>query len=193
MTPKKATEALKILAGIENSLCGNMIIYDGLRASTRTIRLRPRRPECKLCGEKREIMELIDYVQFCGMAANDKDKGLNLVPPNERIEVKEIEALRKRGGLIVDVRTEVQFEMCRLPFETFNFPLKKLKRKPELLEEIIEERKAEEVVFLCRKGNDSQLAQVFWKEHTNGKMKTSDVKGGLYAWQEEIDSSFPLY
>ena len=84
VTPKKATEALKILAGIENSLCGNMIIYDGLRASTRTIRLRPRRPECKLCGEKREIMELIDYVQFCGMAANDKDKGLNLVPPDER-------------------------------------------------------------------------------------------------------------
>ena len=80
----QATEALKILAGIENSLCGNMIIYDGLRASTRTIRTRPRRPDCKLCGDEKEIKELVDYVQFCGMSANDKDKNLDLLAENDR-------------------------------------------------------------------------------------------------------------
>ena len=61
-----------------------MIIYDGLRASTRTIRLRPRRPDCKLCGDEKEIKELVDYVQFCGMSANDKDKNLDLLEENDR-------------------------------------------------------------------------------------------------------------
>ena len=36
--------------------------------------------------EKKEIKELVDYVQFCGMSANDKDKNLDLLADNERQE-----------------------------------------------------------------------------------------------------------
>lgn len=48
-------------------------MYDGLRGDMRTIRLRPKRPECLLCGENKEIEKLVDYVQFCGAGAHDKE------------------------------------------------------------------------------------------------------------------------
>ena len=47
-------------------------MYDGLRGDMRTIKLRPKRPECLLCGENKEIEKLVDYVQFCGSGAHDK-------------------------------------------------------------------------------------------------------------------------
>ena len=81
----------------------------------------------------------------------------------------EVQSIQKNSGIIVDVRPEVQFEMCRLP-ETFNLPLKKIKKSPELLSRLIKDEDASEVVFLCRKGNDSQIATVFWKDFTKGKI-----------------------
>ena len=115
-------------------------------------------------------------------------------------------SLKKQSAIIVDVRPEVQFKICSLP-QTFNLPLKKIKKNPDLLSDLIKEQNASEVVFLCRKGNDSQTATVFWKDFTKGivffldfskiffseSIKARDIKGGLYAWQEQIDSSFPLY
>ena len=82
------------------------------------------------------------------------------------MSVSDVKGL-SQSSIIVDVRPEVQFEMCRLP-NTFNLPLKKLKRSPELLENLLREENATEVVFLCRKGNDSQIATVFWKDYTKG-------------------------
>lgn len=76
-------------------------------------------------------------------------------------------SLQKQSAIIVDVRPEVQFKICSLP-ETFNLPLKKIKKNPDLLSDLIKEQNASEVVFLCRKGNDSQTATVFWKDFTKG-------------------------
>lgn len=53
----QATEALKEIIGIGESLAGRLLIWDALGARMRTIRL-PRDPACPLCGEHRTITDL---------------------------------------------------------------------------------------------------------------------------------------
>lgn len=50
------------------------------------------------------------------------------------------------------------------------------------------------VFVVCRKGNDSQLAVKFYEEKFKQlNVIFQDIKGGLYAWQKNVDKSFPLY
>ena len=50
MGSMQATEVLKMLLGLGDSLAGRMLIYDSLGPTFRTIRL-PRDPGCALCGD----------------------------------------------------------------------------------------------------------------------------------------------
>jgi adenylyltransferase/sulfurtransferase len=47
----QAAEALKILTGTGESLCGRLVIFDALKAEWRSIRLR-RDPQCKVCATR---------------------------------------------------------------------------------------------------------------------------------------------
>ena len=53
----QATEALKEIVGIGESLSGRLLIWDALSARMRTVRL-PRDPACPLCGEHPTITDL---------------------------------------------------------------------------------------------------------------------------------------
>lgn len=53
----QATETLKEILGIGESLSGRLLIWDALTARMRTIRL-PRDPDCPLCGEHASITDL---------------------------------------------------------------------------------------------------------------------------------------
>jgi len=58
----EATEALKELLGIGESLSGRLLIYDGLATDFRTIRI-PRDPACRLCGPQADIRDLTGHVR----------------------------------------------------------------------------------------------------------------------------------
>ena len=49
-----------------------MLVFDGFEGIFRTVKLRPRMPECVVCGDNPSITELIDYEQFCGASPDDK-------------------------------------------------------------------------------------------------------------------------
>ena len=53
----QATEVLKEVVGIGDSLSGHLIIYDALSATFRKIRV-PRDPACPLCGDQPSIRDL---------------------------------------------------------------------------------------------------------------------------------------
>ena len=53
----QATEALKEIIGIGESLSGRLLIWDALAARMRTVKL-PRDPACPLCGEHPSITDL---------------------------------------------------------------------------------------------------------------------------------------
>jgi len=56
----QATEAIKLLTGIGESLIGRLMIYDALEMSYRTVKIR-KDPECPICGKNPSITELIDH------------------------------------------------------------------------------------------------------------------------------------
>src|SRR5690242_8626457 len=59
----QATEALKMLLGLGDTLVGRLLTIDALTMDFRTIEIH-RDPDCPMCGT-REITALIDYDEFC--------------------------------------------------------------------------------------------------------------------------------
>ena len=64
----QATEALKLLLGIGESLSSRLLLIDALSMNFREVKLK-RNPSCPLCGDDPTVTELIDYELFCGLVA----------------------------------------------------------------------------------------------------------------------------
>jgi len=60
----QASEALKLLLGIGESLIGRLLLFDALSTTFTEITLR-RDPSCTVCGEQPTITEYVDYAAFC--------------------------------------------------------------------------------------------------------------------------------
>jgi molybdopterin/thiamine biosynthesis adenylyltransferase len=62
----QATEAIKLLLNLGDTLAGRLLVYDALKARFRELKLR-RDPACPTCGDgvDRSTIPLIDYEQFC--------------------------------------------------------------------------------------------------------------------------------
>ncbi len=63
----QATETVKLILELGNSLSGRLMLIDALDMDFREVKLR-RNPDCPLCGDAPTVTELIDYVAFCGGA-----------------------------------------------------------------------------------------------------------------------------
>jgi len=66
----QATEAIKLILGIGESMIGRLLLYDALNMEFTEVKLR-KNPNCPVCSEHPTLTELIDYEQFCGMPAHD--------------------------------------------------------------------------------------------------------------------------
>ena len=64
----QATETVKLIMGIGESLASRLLLIDALDMEFRTVKVR-RNPDCPLCGDSPTVTELIDYEAFCGMPA----------------------------------------------------------------------------------------------------------------------------
>ncbi len=62
----QATEAIKLLLNLGDTLAGRLLVYDAMKARFRELKLR-RDPNCPTCGDgvDRSAIPLIDYEQFC--------------------------------------------------------------------------------------------------------------------------------
>lgn len=65
-----AFETIKQILGIGETLIGRLLIFEGYDMSFRKVKLH-RVPSCPLCGDEPTVKELIDYEQFCGVAASE--------------------------------------------------------------------------------------------------------------------------
>ena len=64
----QATEVVKLILGVGESLSGRLLLIDALSMDFRTVKIR-RNPKCPLCGDVPEVTQLIDYEAFCGGAS----------------------------------------------------------------------------------------------------------------------------
>lgn len=195
----QALEAVKIIVGFGTGLCGRMLLFDGKETIIRIVKLRGKSVNCKICIEPKKITSLIDYEQFCGMKASDKDVKLELLPENHRVTVHNLHQSRLNGDshLLIDVRTENEYNICRLE-RSENYPIK-LFTDPEndrrkALIKRIQNEKIPQIYVICRRGNDSQIAAKWLiNELKESHILIHDIVGGLHSWTNNIDINFPKY
>ncbi|MDE2838510.1 MAG: molybdopterin-synthase adenylyltransferase MoeB [Chloroflexota bacterium] len=71
----QATEAVKLILGVGETLTGRLLLVDALNMEFRVVRAR-RNPGCPLCGDEPTVTELIDYEVFCGLAPAPDQEGV---------------------------------------------------------------------------------------------------------------------
>ncbi|NXS13746.1 MOCS3 sulfurtransferase, partial [Neodrepanis coruscans] len=204
----QALEVLKIASGMGSSYSRAMLMFDGLEGRFRTIKLRPRRPDCAVCGDNPSVTSLQDYEAFCGSSATDKCRALRLLPAELRVSVQSYRELlqRRLPHVLLDVRSRAEAEICRLP-HALHIPLRCLQdRDPALLHGLADRIRLERqgagqetplpLFVICKLGNDSQTAVKILQELPEeefGSLVVKDIKGGLMAWATKIDPTFPQY
>lgn len=179
----QATEALKLILGVGDSLVGRLLLYNALDMSFDFVKLR-KNPKCKICSAQPEITELIDYEAFCGVPGVEHDEGE--VGGGWDIEAQELAARLNHGDPVhlIDVREPHELEISHLP-DADLIPLGELAARMNELDS------AEEIVLFCKSGTRSARALEVLASAGFRKMK--NLKGGINAWAREVDQDLPVY
>ena len=179
----QATEALKLILGIGDSLIGRLLLCDALDMSFLTVKLK-KNPTCKICGKNPEITELIDYEDFCGLPAHGHDAGS--AGEDWDITAEDLAVKLKEGAEIrlIDVREPHEQEISNLEGSDL-IPLGQFASRLSELDS------AEEIVLFCKSGTRSTRALEILV--SAGFKKVKNLKHGINAWAIAIDPSLPLY
>src|SRR6202051_4014893 len=86
----QATETVKLILGIGQTLAGRVLLYDALAMRFRELKLR-KNPECPVCGTHPTITKLIDYQEFCGIPQHEPPPA----PGLKEGEIDPVEVKRK--------------------------------------------------------------------------------------------------
>jgi adenylyltransferase/sulfurtransferase len=177
----QATEAVKIILGIGESLRGRLVLYDALSMRFRELKLR-RNPECPVCGDHPTITKLIDYQEFCGIPKHQPQA----LADSADIDPVEVKTLidNKTPFTLLDVREPHEYQIGNIPTATL-IPLGDL---PKRLNEL---NRDELIVAHCKSGVRSAKAIELLKQ--SGFTKLRNMKGGILAWSDKVDPSVPKY
>jgi adenylyltransferase/sulfurtransferase len=170
----QATEAIKAICGLGDSLAGRLLIIDGLGTRFQTFRV-SRDPNCPMCGTG-EITELVDYEAFCGVARGPGDVA-SLTPAD-------IVSLLANGTQVIDVRERWEWDICRLPGARL-VPLDELDAQVETLD------RARDTVVYCHRGIRS--ADAARRLSAAGFTHVMHLEGGIDRYSVEVDASVPRY
>lgn len=179
----QATEALKLILGIGDTLIGRLLLYNALDMSFDFVKLR-KNPKCKVCSPNPEVTELIDYEAFCGVPSHEPEEGS--AGEDWDISATELAELLKNGNdlHLIDVREPHELEISHLEGADL-IPLGQLAARLSELDS------AEDIVLFCKAGTRSARALELLASAGFRKMK--NLKGGINAWAREVDSSLPIY
>jgi len=175
----QATEALKLILGVGDTLVGRLLLIDAMAMRFHTVRV-PRDPNCPACGT-REIQELIDYDEYCGTPGGEMppSKDVPEITPTElaaRLDAKE-------DFDLIDVREPYEWQLGRLPTARL-IPLGQL---PGALSTLDSTR---EIVVYCRSGKRSADATLQLRA---AGFRAVNLAGGILRWSDEVDPSIPKY
>ncbi|HYC90276.1 MAG TPA: molybdopterin-synthase adenylyltransferase MoeB [Thermoanaerobaculia bacterium] len=161
----QATEAIKLLTGIGETLAGRLLLFDALHMTFRTMKLR------RGCEEHAAITKLIDYEELCN--------------PVSQTDITPTELQQKLAGgeeiVLIDVREPYEWNAGHIE-GAVHIPMNQV---PQRLAEIPKDK---EVVMICRSGGRSGHVQ----QHLLGAQGYTRVKnlvGGMKRWSSEVDPS----
>jgi molybdopterin/thiamine biosynthesis adenylyltransferase/rhodanese-related sulfurtransferase len=183
----QATEALKLILGIGETLIGRLMLYNALDMSVEYVRLR-KNPNCKICGPNPEVTELIDYEAFCGVPGHDHETGavgggwdITATELAERLKSSQSNGHSLK---LLDVREPHELEISHLEGAKL-IPLGQLAARLSELDT------ADEMVVFCKAGTRSARALELLV--SAGFRKVKNLKGGINSWAREVDPEMPIY
>jgi adenylyltransferase/sulfurtransferase len=175
----QATETLKLILGIGDTLTGRLLLIDTLGMRFHTVKV-PRDPACPACGT-REITELVDYEAFCGVPGGvmANDGGITEITPRELAERLAV----KEDFTLIDVREPYEWQIGRIEGARLD-PLGEIQDALATLDP------AKEIVVYCRSGKRSADAV---RQLNAAGFRATNVTGGILRWSDEVDPSIPKY
>ena len=180
----QATETIKLILGIGDSLAGRLLLVDALRMQMRTIELR-RDPECPSCGT-REITQLIDYEQFCGSRHDGGTITLHDAAMPAEVLPRELKARLDSGMdvLLLDVREPFEYAIAHLT----GAELIPMRQVPAAVGRLPRDR---EIVVYCHHGIRSRsVAEVL---RGAGFTRVANLAGGIDRWSADVDPDVSRY
>lgn len=180
----QANEVIKVILGAEGILLNRLLLFDAWKMKFRELKLR-KNPSCPLCGDNPTIKELIDYEAFCGVNQQPAEQ-------NQAEALEEITAVELKNRLennediqIIDVREPHEYEIARIP-NTKLIPLGEVVNRASQIDT------SRATIVHCKGGTRSAKAIAALKENGfTGKL--INLKGGITAWSDEVDSTVPKY
>jgi adenylyltransferase/sulfurtransferase len=193
----QATEVIKLILGIGETLAGRLLLVDALTMKFRTLKLR-KNPDCPVCGTHPTVTALIDYDQFCGIekpktvgplevAQNKSVADVPVVDGIPQISVQELKKKldAKEDFFLLDVREPHEAKIVNI-----GAPLIPLGELAKRLDELAPQ-KDREIVVHCKSGGRSQKAAQLLKNA--GFTHVENLAGGILAWADKIDPTMPKY
>jgi sulfur-carrier protein adenylyltransferase/sulfurtransferase len=173
----QATEALKLILGLGESLVGRLLLVDALGMRFRTISV-DRDPTCPACGT-REITALIDYEAFCTGGQNVKPEVDTILPSELSIALNRGESI-----VLVDVRETYEWQIGRIPSARL-IPLGTLFSAPPDIP------LDADIVVYCHHGQRSHAAAEALSAF--GFRRVRNLVGGIDRWSREVDPAVRRY
>ena len=173
----QASEVIKVITGVGETLSGRFFIFDALNFETRTFRI-SRRDDNPISGKNPTIKELIDYEQFCGMKEVEK--------PIKEISVRDLYDWQVRGEKfqLIDVREPHEYDIVNLGGELI--PLTSVLANADRID------KDKKVVLHCKMGGRSAKA-IRELEEKFGFANLYNLKGGILAYIDEVKPELTKY
>jgi sulfur-carrier protein adenylyltransferase/sulfurtransferase len=179
----QATEAIKIILGAENTLSGRLLLYNAWEMKFRELKLRPN-------PERPVIEKLIDYQEFCGIpqAAAAEQAASQAIAEMSVQDLKQLMDSGENNFVLLDVRNPNEYEIAKIDGSVL-IPLSELE-DGSAVQKVKELVNGHRLIAHCKLGGRSAKALNILRE---AGIEGTNVKGGIAAWSQEIDSSIPQY
>jgi len=142
-------------------------------------------PDCPVCSESPSQTELIDYEEFCGVAASD---AATQEPrfAHEDLSPAELKEMLERGDdlVVLDVRTPVEHAIGAIEGSRL-IPIQ------EIMHRLGELDMEADIVAYCHTGVRSRQVLEFLKRE--GFSKVRHLAGGIDSWSLHVDPLIPRY
>jgi sulfur-carrier protein adenylyltransferase/sulfurtransferase len=175
----QALETIKLIVGLDGSLIGRMLLFDGIPMTWRELKVR-RDPDCPVCGDQPRITALIDYAAFCG---------IGVAPPTVPSMSPEDCHARFAAGeqlTLIDVREPHEWAIANLAeYGARLIPLADVTQAIPSLD------LSAPTVVHCRSG--ARSAKAVQTLIAAGAREVWNLEGGILAWSDRIDPTKAKY
>lgn len=179
----QATETVKLILGLGETLTGRLLSFNALTMSFKEFKVRKSK-DCPICGEERKIHALVDYEEFCGLGrgAERREEAMDGIEEIEPAELKKLLA-GANPPLVLDVREPHEYEIVNMGGHLI--PLGSI---AERMNELPLDR---DIVVHCHHGIRSAKAIQILKQA--GFKRLKNLAGGIDRWTEDVDPSLARY